>query len=150
MKFLFCMLIMFSRCSGTSHYIENRGNDFADIPILGFEENVYGASMNFWCLGGGIQYVTHGEGVGIRNGHIGNYRLGGKETFELYHSRRGSRKLLSMKNGSSFLIANSFEHKAIEGSERAKLKNYSYSNTFIFVPHFHSCHAPLSIEFSGG
>ncbi|MDX1959196.1 MAG: hypothetical protein SFU98_11525 [Leptospiraceae bacterium] len=148
-KFLLGIILFFFITTCSTIYLEDRKNDFADIPIATFEENVYGGGFHFWCFGYGVQYARNGEGHGIRNGRIGNYATGGSKAMESSIKPNLNYSGDAIPAGISLLLFNSIEHKVKDSEDqRAKKKRYVQSNFFGLIPM--NCHAPVSLEFSLG
>lgn len=63
-------------CASLSNYIQNRGNDLADVVNVGIEKDVYGFNVDFLIPLPALSYNANGKGLGIRHGHIGFYKTG--------------------------------------------------------------------------
>lgn len=140
-------------------YVKNRTNDIFDVPILGAEEKVIGASVWVWCFGGGFQHGRRGEGFGIRGGNLGIYRTGGRGPSISVSDGDGSG--LYLDQGNSFIVMNSNSHLTLSKKARYRNKNFSKYNTNILFPMgfvdigeevdtmgSKFCESPLSIELS--
>ncbi|TGL08737.1 LIC13411 family adhesin [Leptospira levettii] len=153
------LLILNLKCVSFNNYLQNRSKDVIDIPVLGFEKDVYGVSAWVWCFGGGAQYAKNGLGVGIRSGTVGQYKSGGRGS-SIYISTYENHNL-TLHQGNSFLVLNSNSHIPGDDNKRSNKKAFSKFNTNVIFPLGATnstsgeivgkwCDSPLSFEISLG
>lgn len=146
-------------CYSFERYIYNRSKDFADIPVIGVEEKVYGFSAWVWCFGGGVQYARDGNGVGFRSGVIGSYKTGGRGS-SIYVSTYENSNLM-LNQGNSFIVLNSNSHLPKQDDKRSSKKAFAKFNTNVIFPLGATksssgeivgkwCDSPISVEMSFG
>lgn len=124
------LILLFGSCSFSSMYVKNRSNDILDVPIIGAEEKIIGASVWVWCFGGGFQHGRRGEGFGIRGGNLGIYRTGGRGPCISVSDGDGSG--LYLDQGNSFIVMNSNSHLTLSKKARYRNKNFSKYNTIYY------------------
>ncbi len=137
-----CSLFLISSCASIFNYTSNRVDDLTDIPIIGIEQNVYGAGFHFWCVGGGIQSSVDASGVGLRNGNFGIYNLSSQKKISF--------SKLRLPSGLSTILFNSYGHHTKNSNPRSKNKNFRFASYVFFVPNIDECNAPVGFEFSMG
>ncbi|MCB1177762.1 MAG: hypothetical protein KDK36_09305 [Leptospiraceae bacterium] len=126
-KYITFILISFNFSSCL--YLQNRAKDTSDIFTIGLEQKTAGASIYFWKGGGGIQYGKYGEGIGLRNGHIGIYKTGGSQR-RIYGNGDNTPFKISSASGNSYILINTYEHRPISADYRNRKKYYRFRNVF--------------------
>ncbi|MBP7282074.1 MAG: hypothetical protein KBA66_10880 [Leptospiraceae bacterium] len=81
-------------CASTQNYFINRASDLKDIFILGVEKDVYGFNIITLIPIVGVSHNSGGQGVGLRNSHLGFYKTGDKDNLltleNITHQRKWS------------------------------------------------------------
>ena len=112
-------------CASVKCYAINRGNDLKDIPSFGVEGNVYGFNTVILFPIFGFAYNKNGKGVGIRQSHIGKYKVGDPDNKVTFISWLNNHDYESYTYfGNTFLTANSFHEPINAESKRVNSKIY--------------------------
>ncbi len=151
--FLILNFFFLSNCISTKNYFINRVNDLKDIVHIGVEKDVYGASIFVDSIGLGIQHAANGKGVGIRYGHIGFYKTGGKvlkmrmriagntevhkfcdyNNFTDCLDKLGNYNTETIRYGNSIILNNTSFHEPMQLTNRNSSKRISLHSMFLFL-----------------
>lgn len=108
-KYVLIIVLFLIQCKSIENYSLNRIQDTADLFTIGVEKRNIGASIYFWCIGGGLTIDKNTQGIGIRDGHFGIYEITDSSNLDIYPLLRKDSP--ANKIGISNILINSTGHK---------------------------------------